>query len=756
MPNRERISPVRSAAFLLAVFSAILFTASAAPCEEATVAKQATVVIDIFGHGPVEFTWVKGSCDLSWTPPYPDPFGHIVIETEIISLDLRGADIEIGRNPDVSSIGSSRSLSPGIDFPAESFFDVYFEIELPGFFPMDTLINYAPLHLTGIIEQYPPYYAVYTYPMGEPPIILFNRAGIDVAAILSWEERVLPWYPPEADVFVETAYKSYVALFNEDGLIEARASLNGIDDSEITHAEFGIRPAGEPVPFTTFYTDYSGEGTRASTTGPVGEGDGWCGYFDPGSEPFEEHVYEIRVEFFTPRWGPRIDTCSVWIDGTPPIPRFLPLDEPDTTRLYQIDSFFDITYTMDDELPAPCPAELQAFPLSQRFERALTVVDQLGLGTPLDSVSCGPAAAASCLKYFVDNGFPGLDNPGGDEAKPDASAEDIARELQGSMGTTEKDGTSEAGMVSGIRSYLDGHGATGWDVSSHSVDDAAGLGEMFRELEADGEDVIVLLQDTLTSGEGAGDTTGHWVTLGSREQIQHSPDSTSQKIDFMDPWGGGSTADNNYDVGEDENGNPTTEGYDLDGGGSDAKIVGYVKVSPPEVGGGGSIPDRPAFDPGWIPIDAGMVRGNGLTDTLHWNTSGFMPGLYLLEVVTTNHQGHTCRDLALCLLVEPVTGDDPETPGVKTGLLGTYPNPFNPMTTIAYSIAKDGPITIAIYDIAGRRIRLLLDGKTVEAGNHTITWDGLDDGGGRVSSGVYFCRFSAGDVESSAKVILLR
>ncbi|MCK4548638.1 MAG: T9SS type A sorting domain-containing protein, partial [Candidatus Krumholzibacteria bacterium] len=476
--------------------------------------------------------------------------------------------------------------------------------------------------------------------------------------------------------------------------------------------------------------------------------------FEPGSEPFEGQVAECRVEFLSSPHGLFWDTCLVWIDPTPPIPNFTFFR--DSIIIYDIDSFFDIMYEVEDELPAPGLAELQAFPLTQRFERTLTTIDQLGLGTDLDSVSCGPTSAASCLKYFADNGYPGLDNPGGDEAKPEQSGEDIARELQGAMGTNDSTGTSSDGMVSGIENYLEGHGQSGWSVSSHPVDNATDLAAMFREFEADSEDVLVCLQDT----SAAGDTMGHWVTMGSREQTQHSADSTSQKIDFMDPWGGGSTADNNYDIGEDENGKPTTEGYDLDGAGGSAKIAGYIKVSPPEGGSSSSgisrAPRSPSFDPHWIQLDTGLVTGNGVEDTLHWDTSGFMPGLYLMEVSTTNHQGITCRDLRMVLLIDPTTDSDPGTPGVKTGLQGTYPNPFNPTTTIAYSIEKGGPVTLTVYDIAGRRVRTLLNAKMTEAGSYTVTWDGLDDRGNNVSSGVYFCRFSSGETDSSTKMILLR
>ena len=113
--------------------------------------------------------------------------------------------------------------------------------------------------------------------------------------------------------------------------------------------------------------------------------------------------------------------------------------------------------------------------------------------------------------------------------------------------------------------------------------------------------------------------------------------------------------------------------------------------------------------------------------------------------------------MRMILLTDPTTDADPPTPGIKTGLRGTYPNPFNPVTNIEFSMANDGPVTIAIYDVSGRRIRTLISGKKYEAGHHTIRWDGIDDQGRTVSSGVYFCRFIGTESStSSAKMILLR
>lgn len=760
MSHGKCASGIALAVAVFLLFTAGLPNASRAFPNEKRVAKNVTVVLEIYELLPPEPLHLSGPCDMEYSDPYPDPDGHLIIDVEITGLELKGPDVHINRNPDALSLGSSRSIDPGIDFPAESFFDVFVEVELPGLLPGDTLINYEPLHLDTLINQFPPYHETYIYPMGAPPVLLFNRDGIEVGAILSWEEYILPYYEPEAHIHVETAYRSEVAVLSESGLIELPASLPYYDDADIDFVEFGYRHCGEPVPFTPFYTDFSGAGTRASTIYPTGEGDGWCGYFDPGSEPFEGQCVQFEVAFHLPLYGIFRDTVDVFVDPTPPIPSIVG-HERDSVGVYHVDSFFDITYTLGDEMGADGTGEAQVYPLVTSFSRELTPVDQLGLGTDLDSTSCGPTSAASCLKYFADNGYPGLDNPEGDESKPDQSPEDIARELQGAMGTDATNGTSGDGMVSGIESYLKGHGQSGWTVSGHPVDDATDLGEMFREMEADSEDVMVLLEDTLTTGSNAGDTTGHWVTLGSHETEQVSADSVIQRIDFMDPWGGGSTADNKYDLGENENGDPTTEGYDLDGGGASASVAGYVKVSPPEGGSGGGARfarplDRAPAQPGWIPIDIGPCRGNGLVDTLHWDTHGFAPGMYLLEVITTDDQGLRCRDLRLCWIPDVVTGVDPETPGLKTGLIRTYPNPFNPTTHIVFSIERDAPVTLAVYDVTGRRVRLLLDGERRAAGRHTVVWDGRGDDGGHVSSGVYFCRFTAVGRASSMKIILLR
>ena len=72
-------------------------------------------------------------------------------------------------------------------------------------------------------------------------------------------------------------------------------------------------------------------------------------------------------------------------------------------------------------------------------------------------------------------------------------------------------------------------------------------------------------------------------------------------------------------------------------------------------------------------------------------------------------------------------------------LISTVPNPFNPMTTITFEIDRAGPVKVAVFDLAGRHVRTLVDGER-EAGGHQTTWDGNSQTGLQVASGVYFVR----------------
>ncbi len=84
-----------------------------------------------------------------------------------------------------------------------------------------------------------------------------------------------------------------------------------------------------------------------------------------------------------------------------------------------------------------------------------------------------------------------------------------------------------------------------------------------------------------------------------------------------------------------------------------------------------------------------------------------------------------------------------------------YPNPFNPSTTIMYSVPEECKVTLTVYDIVGHRIAVLRN-ETVSAGTHHVTWNATDDRGTLVSSGVYLFRITAGAQNATGKVMYIR
>jgi hypothetical protein len=84
-----------------------------------------------------------------------------------------------------------------------------------------------------------------------------------------------------------------------------------------------------------------------------------------------------------------------------------------------------------------------------------------------------------------------------------------------------------------------------------------------------------------------------------------------------------------------------------------------------------------------------------------------------------------------------------------------FPNPFNPSTRVSYSIAAHEHVALAVYDVTGKRIRTLVNQRQT-AGPHEATWDGRDDNGQSVSSGVYFYRITAGEFTQTRRMVLLK
>jgi flagellar hook assembly protein FlgD len=83
-----------------------------------------------------------------------------------------------------------------------------------------------------------------------------------------------------------------------------------------------------------------------------------------------------------------------------------------------------------------------------------------------------------------------------------------------------------------------------------------------------------------------------------------------------------------------------------------------------------------------------------------------------------------------------------------------YPNPFNPITRIAFEVRAPAEVALEIVDLRGRRV--VSSRQDYPAGRHEFVWNGTDQAGRPVSSGVYLYTVRAGDVESTRKMLMTR
>ncbi|MCL2062827.1 MAG: carboxypeptidase regulatory-like domain-containing protein [Candidatus Cloacimonetes bacterium] len=103
-----------------------------------------------------------------------------------------------------------------------------------------------------------------------------------------------------------------------------------------------------------------------------------------------------------------------------------------------------------------------------------------------------------------------------------------------------------------------------------------------------------------------------------------------------------------------------------------------------------------------------------------------------------------------------ITGSDsdPSIP-METVLRGNFPNPFNPVTTISFDIREEGHVRIDIFNIRGQRVRTLIN-EEMTSGKYSLEWNGNDDNGRNVSSGVYFYRMTAVDFNETKRMVLMK
>ena len=105
-------------------------------------------------------------------------------------------------------------------------------------------------------------------------------------------------------------------------------------------------------------------------------------------------------------------------------------------------------------------------------------------------------------------------------------------------------------------------------------------------------------------------------------------------------------------------------------------------------------------------------------------------------------------------VVDNTAADD--LPGAGRLAVSAHPNPFNPRTTITFDLPRAAAVSLAVYDLEGRLVRELVGSTPHAAGRHQQTWDGRDDRGQAVASGMYFYRLAAGRENRTGKLTLLK
>ncbi|MCB5261918.1 MAG: carboxypeptidase regulatory-like domain-containing protein [Candidatus Cloacimonetes bacterium] len=119
------------------------------------------------------------------------------------------------------------------------------------------------------------------------------------------------------------------------------------------------------------------------------------------------------------------------------------------------------------------------------------------------------------------------------------------------------------------------------------------------------------------------------------------------------------------------------------------------------------------------------------------------------DITVTPNQNTTVN-----FVMNPTANEDEIVPIAVTALKGNYPNPFNPETTISYELKDSANVSLAVYNVKGQLLRSLVNCDQV-AGRYQLVFNGRDDKGNPLSSGIYLYRFTAGAYSSTRKMMLM-
>jgi hypothetical protein len=144
-----------------------------------------------------------------------------------------------------------------------------------------------------------------------------------------------------------------------------------------------------------------------------------------------------------------------------------------------------------------------------------------------------------------------------------------------------------------------------------------------------------------------------------------------------------------------------------------------------------------------------LVSGSDSTATLDMPADS---AYYMISAV--NADGYA-GGYSTSATISPATGIGDRIARFNYTLGQNVPNPFNPVTTIAYDLPARTSVDLSVFDVHGRLVRRLVS-QTQGEGRYSVTWAGKNDNGESVASGVYFYRLHAGDFVKTRKMVLLK
>jgi agmatine/peptidylarginine deiminase len=167
-----------------------------------------------------------------------------------------------------------------------------------------------------------------------------------------------------------------------------------------------------------------------------------------------------------------------------------------------------------------------------------------------------------------------------------------------------------------------------------------------------------------------------------------------------------------------------------------------------------SVSEVPAAD--WLSVspDAGSLDAGASAElTLTFDTTDMTTGTYTCDVTITDDR----REVSTIAVTLTVSGTGVNTPAVLTAstLIGNHPNPFNPSTTLTYYVAEQSDVKLSVYNIKGELVKTLVNAHA-QPGTYSAVWNGNDDNGSAVASGIYFARFDSATNYTVRKMILMK